>query len=304
MFLKYILPLLALTGAALAAVEVIQSQKSPPPVPPSTETPESPYPNAVAGAGLVEASTENISVGSPTAGIVARVFVRIGETVKAGDPLFELDGRAIRAELATRRAAVDVARIEAANAQFDLGVAGQLAAKGVNAANDLEEKRFAAKKAEAQLHQTEADLQASETSLELLTVRAPVSGQILQLKVHPGEFAPSANSATGQPSILLGNVTPMNVRAEVNENDAWRVPSGASATGFLRGNPRIQVALRFVRFEPYVVPKVSLTGSSTERVDTRVLQVIFSFDRGSLPIFVGQQMDVFIDAPESSVPHG
>jgi HlyD family secretion protein len=51
-----------------------------------------------------------------------------------------------------------------------------------------------------------------------------------------------------------------------------------------------------VRFEPCVVPKKSLTGDSTERVDTRVLQVIFSFTQGDLPIFVGQQMDVFIDA--------
>ena len=53
-----------------------------------------------------------------------------------------------------------------------------------------------------------------------------------------------------------------------------------------------------MRFEPYVVPKQSLTGDSTERVDTRVLQVIFSFTRGELPIFVGQQMDVFVDATE------
>jgi hypothetical protein len=42
--------------------------------------------------------------------------------------------------------------------------------------------------------------------------------------------------------------------------------------------------------------KKSLTGDTTERVDTRVLQVIFSFERGELPIFVGQQMDVFINA--------
>jgi hypothetical protein len=39
-----------------------------------------------------------------------------------------------------------------------------------------------------------------------------------------------------------------------------------------------------------------LTGDSTERVDTRVLQIIYSFERGNLPIYVGQQMDVYIDA--------
>jgi HlyD family secretion protein len=56
--------------------------------------------------------------------------------------------------------------------------------------------------------------------------------------------------------------------------------------------------LRFIRFEPYVLPKTSLTGDSAERVDTRVLQVIYSFNRGKLPIYVGQQMDVYIESSE------
>ena len=51
-----------------------------------------------------------------------------------------------------------------------------------------------------------------------------------------------------------------------------------------------------MRFEPYVVPKRSLTGESTERVDTRVLQVIYAFDRGTMPVYVGQQMDVYVEA--------
>ncbi len=63
-----------------------------------------------------------------------------------------------------------------------------------------------------------------------------------------------------------------------------------------------KVGAPFVRFEPYVVPKQSLTGDTTERVDTRVLQVIYNCDRGDMPIFVGQQMDVFIDAPENPKP--
>ncbi len=102
----------------------------------------------------------------------------------------------------------------------------------------------------------------------------------------------------GDPLILLGATEPVHVRVDVDGNDAWRIKSGAAATGFLRGNKNLKTAMRFVRFEPYVVPKKSLTGDSTERVDTRVLQVIYSFDRGSLPIYVGQQMDVFIDAPD------
>src|SRR5206468_780282 len=69
------------------------------------------------------------------------------------------------------------------------------------------------------------------------------------------------------------------------------------AKAFLRGNRDLSTDLKFVRVEPYVVPKRSLTGESTERVDTRVLQAIYSFKPESLPVYVGQQMDVFIEAP-------
>ena len=65
----------------------------------------------------------------------------------------------------------------------------------------------------------------------------------------------------------------------------------------VRGNADLTYPLKFVRFEPFVLPKKSLTGDSTERVDTRVLQVIYRVERDDLRLFVGQQMDVFIDAP-------
>jgi HlyD family secretion protein len=68
----------------------------------------------------------------------------------------------------------------------------------------------------------------------------------------------------------------------------------------VRGNPSQQTTLEFVRSEPYVVPKRSLTGGSTERVDTRVLQVIYRFKPDGFPIHVGQQMDVFIEASPNS----
>jgi hypothetical protein len=58
----------------------------------------------------------------------------------------------------------------------------------------------------------------------------------------------------------------------------------------------LKAPLQFVRFEPFVVPKRSLTGDSTERVDTRVLQIIYRIQRDDVPLFVGQQLDVFIDA--------
>jgi HlyD family secretion protein len=295
---KYIVPLVALAGVVFALVTVLGGDKTRPPVPPVSDAPKSPYQSSVAGSGIVEASTENISLGTQIPGIVSRIFVEIGSNVKAGDPLFTIDERPIQAELATRRAAVQVAEAQLADARYDLSLDEPLAAEGLTTVASLQKKRFAVQRTEAQLLQAHAELKSLETELERLTVRAPVDGQVLQLKVHLGEFASAGPTVLGQsPLIVLGSVTPLNVRVDVDENDAWRVRGGAPAVGYLRGNENIRTPLAFVRFEPFVVPKRSLTGDSTERVDTRVLQVVFTFTRGDLPIFVGQQMDVFIDAP-------
>ena len=61
-----------------------------------------------------------------------------------------------------------------------------------------------------------------------------------------------------------------------------------------RGDPRQEFALRFVRVEPFVIPKRSLTGDNTERVDTRVLQVIYEVEPGQGRLYVGQQLDVYV----------
>ena len=107
---KYILPLFAIGLLIFATVESYYIQRPtpelPPPVPPTT----SPFGQTVAGAGMVEASTEasgtgNIAIGSQLSGTVAKVCVRIGETVRTGDVLFELDMRQAEAELQVRLAA-------------------------------------------------------------------------------------------------------------------------------------------------------------------------------------------------------
>ena len=115
----------------------------------------------------------------------------------------------------------------------------------------------------------------------------------MQVKLRVGEFAAAAPVAN--PLIVLGRSKPLHVRVDVDEHEGWRVHAGATATGRVRGNSDLKTPLSFVRFEPFVVPKKSLTGDSTERVDTRVLQVIYRVERDDLPLFVGEQLDVFID---------
>src|SRR5258706_6441663 len=94
--------------------------------------------------------------------------------------------------------------------------------------------------------------------------------------------------------MILGSVIPLHVRVDVDEHDAWRVRGGAPAAASPRGNGSIRIPLEFVRFEPYVIPKKSLTGDSTERVDTPVLQAIYRIRDGGPSANVGRQMAVSI----------
>src|SRR5688500_9672287 len=104
MITKCGLPILAVALLAFAVNYLAATGERVPELPPPIQPAKKPYPNAVAGAGMVEAQTENIGVGSPVPGVVVEVLVKVGQTVKAGDPLFRLDDRQLKAELAIRKA--------------------------------------------------------------------------------------------------------------------------------------------------------------------------------------------------------
>ena len=291
---RFILPIVALAALIFGIISVVRSQPRQEATTPPSPPPVSSYAQTVAAVGLVETSTENIAVGTEIAGVVSNIYVQVGDRVKAGEPLFSIDSRATRAELATRQAAVQVADAALAEAKYQLELGNRLTDQKVLSVEENKNRGFAAQKAEAQLTQARAQLNSIETDLERLTVRAPVDGQVLQVKVHLGEFAPTGSLPI--PLVLLGNVEKLHVRVDVEEHEAWRVRPEAKAAAAVRGNANLRTPITFVRYEPFVVPKKSLTGDSTERVDTRVLQVIYRIDDKNVPLFVGQQMDVFIDA--------
>ena len=305
---RFILPLIGILAAAWAAYAIVHTtphrESTIPPSPP----PVSDFRDTVAAVGLVEASTENIAIGTPLSGIVPKVFVGAGDAVRAGDPLFELDTRHLRAELDVRRQTLVVARSRArvADARLDdlrrqLSFAEQVKDKRAVSAEELSRRRSAVDTAAAELDEAraqvaaaEAQVRATAVEIERSTVRSPIDAEVLQVKLRVGEFAAAAPSES--PLMVLGRSKPLHVRVDVDEHEGWRVRAGSAAVGRLRGNAELRTPLSFVRFEPFVVPKKSLTGDSTERVDTRVLQVIYKVEQDDLPLFVGEQLDVFIDA--------
>jgi multidrug resistance efflux pump len=145
----------------------------------------------------------------------------------------------------------------------------------------------------AVLAQAVANLERAQTRLDLHTIVAPKDSTILSVKIRAGEFIPASIVST--PLLTLGNIDSLHVRVDIDESEIPRFRENAQASASVRGRPDVKVPIRFVRTEPQVIPKRSLTGTVSERVDTRVLQIIYEVDPSAIEATVGQQVDVYIE---------
>lgn len=290
--LSFWLALLGLcaAGALIARLRASISQPVPPPPIPAAAKP---FEHCLGAAGLIEAMHENTLVAAPAPGRVERVAVKVWDEVKKGDLLFTLDSTDLRAALPTLQAQVQVAQAQLGRLK---GQVERLEAVSDARAINLEElrlRRSDVEVAKAQATAASAALQHTLALIERLSVRAPIDGTVLQVNVRSGEYC---SPASGASPMVLGDIKQMQVRADLDEQLAPRMKAGARAVATVRGDPARPIPLHFVRIEPFIIPKRSLTGSSIERVDTRVLQVIFSFEAPvDRPVYVGQQVDITIE---------
>lgn len=296
---------------AIIFVSQTQAEKQmPPPGDPPIMPPQKPFVESVAATGILESLSENVAIGVPLPGLITEVMVKVNDKVKKDQVLLKLDDRDLRAEELSLKAQqkiseaqITVSEAQLAKLQSQLDRLISVTDTRAVSRDDLENRKQDVAVAQAQLAAAKAQLAAAETSLERisllierLTVRAPRDGTIIQINSRAGEYAATSPKT---PAMILGDIDRLQVRADIDEQNAIRIREGQKAYGYLKGDPSVTFPLEFIRLEPYVIPKTSLTGSSTERVDTRVLQVIYSLTRpGDPPLYVGQQVDVFIEAPE------
>ena len=185
--------------------------------------------------------------------------------------------------------APEIAEARAGVGQAEGGVAEAEAA--------VARERAALLSSEASVVQALASLAENATEIERATVKSPIDATVLDVAIRAGEYAP----ANRESLMTIGDVSRLLVRADVDEESVPLVRQGARAKGVVRGFPDKPFDLEFVRIEPYVRPKRSLTGATNERVDTRVLQVIFRAGKADLPLYVGQQVDVFMEGEPRSM---
>lgn len=317
-----------------------------PPTPPQliTPHPRAPFKSYISGAGVVEASSDNISIGTPVNRIVEKVFVHVGQEVKKGDVLFVLENQDLKSDLNSRKVDYEIAQsklqkmealprqedvsaaeaalksaqieLDQAKSQFDM-VQGLQNSRALSQ-QEINRRRFSYEQTQARVQEAQANLnkvkagawkpdlqiasleiQQAKTSIDRVQadiqrtiIRSPIDGKVLQIRIHEGE---SPASASG-PLMIVGNTDEIYLKVSVNQFDAPYFRPGSPAVAYLRGNAHTEFPLEFVRLEPYLVSKENLTNDIRDKVDTRVLQVIYLIKNKDHHIFIGQQMDVFIEA--------
>jgi RND family efflux transporter MFP subunit len=316
MLLKKFSFYLALAGIIGTFVLVKRLQQTPPAPPPDREPARTPFVNTVAATGLIESVRENVKIAAPKGGLIQKIFADVGKRVKAGDVLMQLDDRMAHADIATMQAQVNAMSASLSNeivlkedAEDQFKRVDKLEQQNVASDDERTRKKYSLQSMIARVNMTDANLKSAQsqlasaqTNLEILTIKAPRDGTILQVNVREGEYA---GTSPAEPLMILGDTDKLQLRADVDEQNAPLIKPGQPAEAYLKGDTQNAIKLRFIRIEPFVVPKKSLTGESTERVDTRVLQIVFEFDRPSTPVYVGQQMDVFIQrAPDTQTMAG
>lgn len=267
----------------------------------------SPFKKSISASGFVEANTRNINIGSFSAGIVSDVFVKSGDHVQEGQALFALDSRSASAkvdanknalEAAQHSIAVAEAKVKETTDQYQRG--GKLR-EGVIAADELKKREFLyhqsladLKVAEAKAKEAESNLKLAQVELDKLTVKAPFAGLICKVNIQVGEYIGGIDRY--QTYIVMGGDNPLHVRAQIDENDIWRFEKNLQAVAFIPSHSEDSIKLKFVRLEPYANPKQNLSGDSRERVDTRVVEIIYAVEgTPKYNIYIGQQVDVFIE---------
>ncbi len=310
MFRKYVIPVIAVAGLILAVFVVMQGSKAVPAAAPVTQPAAAPYASYVAGAGIVESSTENINIGTGVGGTVTNVYVKIGDRVKVGDPLFLIRDKTLRAELKMQQAAVETAKARISDAKATLGTAkSQLEMyesvpdKRAIIEEELIRRRHGAEGAAARLEQANAEFEVAKAQVEVTaadldrhTIKSTIDGTVLQVKIQPRRIRDGRRAA----DTSHGHRQHRHPRRPRRRRRKRRMADRSRLAGDCV-RPRQQESLYKSKNLPAsnrtLCPSDRSLAKAPERVDTRVLQVLYSFQRGSLPVYVGQQMDVFIQAP-------
>lgn len=242
-------PLTALVALAGLTAGPAQAQQDPPPVDVARPLVREIVEYDVY-TGRFEAS-ERVEVRSRVSGHLEGVHFEDGQTVTSGTPLFTIDRRTFRAELARAEATVKAAEAARLLATLELERAETLAERNVGTAQEVDRATATLAEADANLAIAEAELRQARLSLDFTEIRAPFHGRMSRTRVDPGNLVVGgAANATLLSTIV--SLDPLHFVFTISESDYLRYARLHGGTGGNGGTPPpIGVGVRLMDEEAF-----------------------------------------------------
>jgi HlyD family secretion protein len=148
---------------------------------------------------------------------------------------------------------------------------------------------------EGQLNVARAELLGVEAAIEKMTIRAPIAGTVLQINAKAGELA---MPAAMQPLLLLGDISAMRVRAELDERDLGNVKVGQTVMVRAAAFRDREFAGNVLSIAPLVQSSRITSRDQRNLTDVNVAEVMVDLAEPG-PLTVGMKVDVYFrkDAP-------
>jgi macrolide-specific efflux system membrane fusion protein len=261
----------------------------------------------VLATGVLEPS-KLVSVGAQASGQVKKLYVELGDTVKAGDPIADIDSRNQTNTVANAEAGLSTASAQraaaAANltqAQINFDRQQRLYSEGAAAKADFDQAR--AQLASAQASLTSANSQIKQSSLQLNTAQtnlgytkivAPMNGTIVAIVTEEGQ---TVNANQSAPTIvMLAQLEQMTVSAQISEADVEKVNSGQNVYFTTLGdtNTRHYAKLRAVAPAPESIENQTSSQASSNSTSAVYYNGLFDVDNKDGKLRTGMTAQVYI----------
>ncbi|MDA8363021.1 MAG: biotin/lipoyl-binding protein [Gammaproteobacteria bacterium] len=267
-----------------------------------------PYTDGIYAEGIIQSpqeSGENINIYPDVAGTVTHIFVQEGQTVDRGAPLLAIDDSVQKEIVAEDRAKIGAAQAALVYQRDQLAILEKEIAIDPRAVSRMtlvtaQDNVLVARQNLKVAVSTHA---ADQALLDKYLVHALVPGTVLRVWAGVGSYV-SAQGVYGtysqgmDPVITMGRESSyLQVQCYLDEILVPRLPPARdiAAKMFVRGANNVSIPLQFVRIQPYVTPKIELSDQRTEKVDVRVLPVIFQFQvTKGINLYPGELVDVYI----------
>ncbi|MGJ4994188.1 efflux RND transporter periplasmic adaptor subunit [Bradyrhizobium sp. HKCCYLS3077] len=218
-----------------------------------------------------------VAVGAQASGRLVALNVKLGERVKAGDLIAEIDSltqqytlrtneaalRNVRAQRDEKLATLTLAEANLARQQATLAQKASSRADYDNAEATVKQTQAQIAQLDAQIVEAEVAIETARVNLGYTRITAPIDGTVLSIVTQQGQ---TVNAVQSAPTIVvLGQVETMTVRVEISEADVVRVQPGQNVYFTILGDPdrRYEATLRSIEPAPESIKSDSSFSSST-----------------------------------------